>query len=239
MSNVKIYFILYIVLLCEMFIVLLERDETIDELKTHVINGIGSDFDLVAPIRQLDMKIFSVTGRVITEESDIIKSVIIGKSFLRNDSIITKLQCSWISSPKRIKPEHISLNVDPEYEDSLKGNYIFSISYKGSEQWKTDTGIVGISCKILRLNNSSKMHYKVKEDHGEKYVELPDSTNTNKMEGDEEIMKGNKRYYKRKIIENQMGLQFVPLLGITEIKIIFTKSYLQIPAIDVRNIRTR
>lgn len=239
MHNIKIYFVLYIALLCETFIVISDRDDAISEIESYILTGIGPDFNIVAPDSVLNITIFSAPQFINLAKSDTIKTIILGKTFLQDDIIITKPWPRIIIPPhnRDIDTDSILMNVTSSFQDSLKTNYVFSVSYsgenlKGVGKRHYDSCYIEVNCEILRLIGKHRMKLEILEEGDNKYVELP--YNINKHEDDIPIRKNEERHLKRKIIKLGDN-EYVTLYGKTNIKIFFNNSHFEIPNIPIRN----
>jgi hypothetical protein len=173
MKNVKIYFVLYIVLLCEIFIVILDRDEAISKLKPLLIKGIYWDFELAIPNNILDLSIFSTTQINQAARSDTIKTIVEGKSFVATDKNI-KFFKTLVKAPKFIDTNYLFYDIMPVTNDSISQDYIFIINYDGPRISGSpgifDTCEIEITCKLDRLITAEIKH-KIKENgfDNEKY----------------------------------------------------------------------
>jgi hypothetical protein len=219
MSSVKIYFILYIVLLCEMFIVILDRDDAIDRIRaTSGDIGIGSNFSIEIPDDSIKMTIFSVS-KLNNALGNPTESVILGRTFLKSE--IPKFEWYWKKAPDKIDKNDFHIEIKPKDKKNPNGSYIFSIYYKGSKlkggnKENYSTGTIGVKCSILRKNDSAGMHLEISEEAGNKYV----------------FVKNEQHKYEKRPIKIIDNLEYVPLYGIGDIKLTINNSYYDIP-VDV------
>ncbi len=212
MNSVRVYFVLYIVLLCEIFIVILERDETVDRIKALSISGTGTDFSIIAPDTNLSVTIFSVSIGSNIARSDSIKTTILGHTFLNSDILEIMPEPYWISPPRNIDINAIKLSIKPAIQDSLLGNYILSVIYNGSRplrktQYNFSNGVVGIRCSIMRIYKPSEMHGSRTKKDGREYLVIGNET---------------------KELETIGGKSFIKLSGNTEVNVIFNVSYFEV-----------
>ena len=219
MSSVKIYFILYIVLLCEMFIVILDRDDAIDRIRaTSGDVGLGSNFSIEIPDDSIKMTIFSVS-KLNNALGNPIESVILGKTILKGEK--PKFEWYWIKEPEKIQKNDFHAEIKPKDKKNTNGCYIFSIYYKGSKlkggnKENYSAGKIGVKCTLLRKNDAAGMHLEVFEEAGNKYV----------------LVKNEEGKYERRTIKIIDNLEYVPLYGTREIKLTINNSYYDIP-VDV------